>query len=236
MKPVTRPSFRHAAGGFTLLELLAAVAILAILSMLLFAAFNEASRAWMFAEGRVETSQQARAAFEMFNRELSGAILSTNPPLQKMKIIQGRSSGSDVWVSFLASPVDSRTNDPQRDVIVTYQRVASSNGLYSLCRTIDEQGYQGGVFRRLTADPVADVLVENVVDMVISNTEDGVTWRSGPWVGNTRNPLAVSLTITLIDSRAATRIAVAAGGAGRNDILRAASQTHHAKVFLPTHY
>jgi len=218
--------------------LLAAVAILAILSMLLFAAFNEASRAWMFAEGRVETSQQARAAFEMFNRELSGAILSTNrsTSFQNMKIIQGRSSGSDVWVSFLASPVDSRTNDPQRDVIVTYQRVASSNGLYSLCRTIDEQGYQGGVFRRLAADPVADVLVENVVNMVISNTEDGVTWRSGPWVGNTRNPLAVSLTITLIDSRAATRIAVAAGGAGRNDILRAASQTHHAKVFLPTHY
>ena len=62
--------------GFTLLELLASMAILAILMTLLFAAFSQASRGWMQAESRVETFTQARAALDYMSRELGQAIVN----------------------------------------------------------------------------------------------------------------------------------------------------------------
>ena len=69
-------TFRN--GGFTLLELLAAMAILAIMITLLFQAFGQASRAWLQAENRVETYSQARAALDYMSREISQAIVTSN--------------------------------------------------------------------------------------------------------------------------------------------------------------
>lgn len=81
----TYPSaFRHPpqaqAGGFTLIELLAAIAILLVMVGLLFAAFNQASRAWLQSENRVETFTQARAALDYMSRELTQAIVRSNVP------------------------------------------------------------------------------------------------------------------------------------------------------------
>ncbi|MGD0650813.1 MAG: hypothetical protein ABSA97_06700 [Verrucomicrobiia bacterium] len=85
--------------AFTLFELLASIGILAILSALLFAAFNQASKAWLQSESRVETFQQARAALDYISKELSQAIVTSN-------ITFLGSSGS---VAFVA-PVNDGTN------------------------------------------------------------------------------------------------------------------------------
>jgi len=66
--------------AFTLFELLASMGILAVLSALLFAAFNQATKAWVQGESRVETFTQARAALDFMTRELSQAITTTNIP------------------------------------------------------------------------------------------------------------------------------------------------------------
>lgn len=68
------------AGAFTLLELLASMAILALMMVMLFSAFNLASKAWLQGENRVETFQQARAALDFISKELSQAIVTTNVP------------------------------------------------------------------------------------------------------------------------------------------------------------
>ena len=73
-------STRSSHHGFSLVELLAAMAILAIMTTLLFAAFNQASRAWLQAENRVETFTEARAALDYMAKELSQAITTAQIP------------------------------------------------------------------------------------------------------------------------------------------------------------
>ncbi len=68
------------AGSFTLLELLASMAILVVLVGLLFAAFTQTNKAWLQGESRVETFVQARAALDFISKELSQALVTTNVP------------------------------------------------------------------------------------------------------------------------------------------------------------
>jgi prepilin-type N-terminal cleavage/methylation domain-containing protein len=64
--------------GFTLIEMIASVAILVGMSYLLFAAFNQTSKAWLQGESRVETFTAARAALDLMSRELAQAMVNTN--------------------------------------------------------------------------------------------------------------------------------------------------------------
>lgn len=97
-----KPGSLSSASGFTLIELLTSLAILAILSSLLFAAFSQASKAWLLGESRVETFTQARAALDFMSRELSQAIV--NPSVSFL--------GTNYAVAFVA-PV---ANGPGDDV------------------------------------------------------------------------------------------------------------------------
>ncbi|HUI08249.1 MAG TPA: prepilin-type N-terminal cleavage/methylation domain-containing protein [Verrucomicrobiae bacterium] len=64
--------------GFTLVELLASMAILGLIMVMLFSAFNQVNKAWLMGESRVETFTQARAALDFMTKELSQAIVTTN--------------------------------------------------------------------------------------------------------------------------------------------------------------
>lgn len=64
--------------AFTLVELLAAMAVLGLLMATVFGIFNQASRAWTLAENRTENFQNARMALDMISRELEGAIVASN--------------------------------------------------------------------------------------------------------------------------------------------------------------
>ena len=80
--PPGRPGFmrQRLSGAFTVLELITAMAILVLLVGLLSAAFNQASKAWTFAENRVETFTDARAALDFMAKELSQAITTAQIP------------------------------------------------------------------------------------------------------------------------------------------------------------
>ena len=69
---------RHSALGFTLVELLAAIAIMAILMVIIFSIYNQASKAWVLGEKRVETFQNVRLVLENLGRELETAIATSN--------------------------------------------------------------------------------------------------------------------------------------------------------------
>jgi prepilin-type N-terminal cleavage/methylation domain-containing protein len=72
------PSRTKQRNGFTLIELLASIAILVLLTTIVFAIFNQASRAWLLGEARTETFAAARLAMEMIATELEGAIVTNN--------------------------------------------------------------------------------------------------------------------------------------------------------------
>lgn len=65
-------------GGFTIIEMLAALIVFGVLMFALFTAYNHANRAWLLGERRVETFQDARLALETMSRELETAIATSN--------------------------------------------------------------------------------------------------------------------------------------------------------------
>jgi len=65
-----------AAGGFTLVEMMASITVFAILVGFLAYIVNGVQKAWIQGDQRVEIFQSARAALELFSRELSGAVVS----------------------------------------------------------------------------------------------------------------------------------------------------------------
>jgi prepilin-type N-terminal cleavage/methylation domain-containing protein len=65
---------RRTVRGFTLLELLASVALLAILGALLFEVFSQSSKVVKIGNARIEIYQYVRALFESMERELQGAF------------------------------------------------------------------------------------------------------------------------------------------------------------------
>ena len=64
--------------AFTLIELLASMAILGLIMVMLFSAFDQINKAWLQGESRVETFTQARAALDFITKELAQAIATTN--------------------------------------------------------------------------------------------------------------------------------------------------------------
>jgi prepilin-type N-terminal cleavage/methylation domain-containing protein len=217
----TRATFTGSnCGGFTLLELLAAVAILAIISTLLFGAFSQSSKAWLQAEARVETHQQIRAVLDMFSRELSQAIVSANFP--KMSI----TGGSD-WISFVAPVGDINANTELLGV--KYGSVA--NGMtFVLCRNTG--AFTGGAQApSISLDPTQHALAENLITVSFFNTINGTTWTAGAVPSAGRNPRAIKLILTAIDSRAAARLA--AGGDAQT--ILSATNRFSTEVYLPSH-
>lgn len=64
-------------GGFTIVELLVSVGLLATLMLVLSAVTESASRAWREGTNRTDTFQSARTALELMARELSPAVVDT---------------------------------------------------------------------------------------------------------------------------------------------------------------
>ena len=99
----TRPPTMNRA--FTLVELLAAMVVLALLMVMIFAIFNQASKAWLLAENRTETFQSARLALDLMSRDLESAIATQHvnntaigggsvPGIAAMPLITFEDSGS----------------------------------------------------------------------------------------------------------------------------------------------
>jgi uncharacterized protein (TIGR02599 family) len=63
--------------GFTLLEILAAVTLLAMILVMTGSIISSSSRAWRQANAKIETFQEARAAFDVMTGRLSRATLNT---------------------------------------------------------------------------------------------------------------------------------------------------------------
>jgi len=66
--------------SFTLIELMASMAILGLIMVLLFSVFDQVNKAWLGGENRVETFTQARAILDLMSRELSQAVATTKVP------------------------------------------------------------------------------------------------------------------------------------------------------------
>jgi prepilin-type N-terminal cleavage/methylation domain-containing protein len=229
--------------GFTLLELLAAMAILALMVAMLFSAFNQASRAWLQAENRVETFTQARAALDLMSREISQAIVTSNISFL----------GSATSVAFIA-PV---STDPT-DIVDLEEVVYRLNGGY-LERLVTpfSAGNVWDFYAQPQNWPATTSSTVTVADNIVSLTftyqnTNGVLeafWNStqlpSVWSANknftsasfpagmtNRTPAGVQIEIDAIDSRTAARL-LGVSAAVSNNIITPAVKAFFTFVAIP---
>jgi prepilin-type N-terminal cleavage/methylation domain-containing protein len=213
-------SSRNTEPGFTLLELLASMAVLSVMIVMLFAAFSQASRAWLQAENRVETFTQGRVALDLMARELSQAIATTNISFL----------GSATSVAFIA-PISTSAGDVDLEEVV-YQWTGGT-----LVRQVTPASAGAALWDFYTNPknwpattapgvpvPVADNVVSLSLSYVNTNGTTELFWNSTAlpglaWSGipssasavaqgamTNRPPAGVLIAIDTIDSRAAARL------------------------------
>ncbi len=86
----------HLKGGFTLLEILVATGVLAVMVTILFSLFAEGSNAWRMGEKVADVNQGVRTAMSLITQEAAMAVVDTtsNAALRSLAVvIQKRSSG-----------------------------------------------------------------------------------------------------------------------------------------------
>ena len=213
---------RNTEGGFTLLELLTDISILAVMVVMLFAAFSQASRAWLVAENRVETFTQARSALDLLTRELSQAITTSNISFL----------GSTTNVAFVA-PISTSAADLVDLEEVVYQWTGTNlvRHATSFSAGAAWDFYFNPQTWPTTASapfPVADNVVSLDLRYVYPNGAHERFWNStalagfawsgippssaaGAFVGATgamtnRAPAGVEITLGTIDTHAMTRL------------------------------
>ena len=102
--------------GFTLVELMAAMAILVVIMLMLFSFLASAQRAWAFTETNTRIYENARILFEVVGRDLQSAVASAESG-QEIPFYVSNSFDPDVWsdkhictfVSAVGEPADATT-------------------------------------------------------------------------------------------------------------------------------
>jgi prepilin-type N-terminal cleavage/methylation domain-containing protein len=79
--------------GFTLMELMLSIALLALIMIILFGSFHAVAASKMHAETRLESDQEARTLMWMMSRELRGAVFTPLIPSHVLLVGQAQKQG-----------------------------------------------------------------------------------------------------------------------------------------------
>lgn len=132
---------RAAAAGFTLLELMLALALLAILMVILFGAVHAVAQSKLAAEKRLQSDEEARNLMWLLARELRGAVYTPVVPSHVLLIGNAVRRGGGAMDSITFSTFDTlhrRALDGfSAEEVVSYSSVPNPNhpGWYELVRS-----------------------------------------------------------------------------------------------------
>jgi len=94
------------ARGFTLIEVMLAVAILALVMVMLAGSFHAVATSKVHAEGRLDVDQQARVILTQMANEIRGAVQTPGPTSRVLLLGQGRMQGGVALDSITVSTLD----------------------------------------------------------------------------------------------------------------------------------
>lgn len=171
--------------GFTLLELLIAMAILTIIVTATFTIFKGAQVAWLKGEARTEIFQGARAVLEVMSREIRSSIVTSNDRL----MFKGISSS----LFFVAPSISDEQSDLREIGYWLRQKE------HTLMRHIDlNPDY---TFDTADAD---DELAFGILDLGFQYFDGEVwqdSWDSTAMGLQSKLPKAVKIVLTVSDQR-----------------------------------
>jgi general secretion pathway protein J len=192
----------------TLLEVVVAVAVMAMISLLLYGAFDALSRGKRGEAARADRSRQGREAMSRITREMTSAYLSLHNPLQpslftRRTVFVGEHTGSEGdRVDFASFSHRRLTQDvpesDQAEIGYFVSRDPSVTGKVDLVRReqtpLDMEPRQGGVTNVLAEDIESFEL--KYLDPLTGQWID--TWDSTNQTGQlNRLPLQVKVTLVL---------------------------------------
>ena len=210
---------RTARAGFTLLEVLVAMALMSMLAATLYASLHVAFRARNSVERVGEQSRAGQLALDMVRRDLS----QTLPP---KGILAGAFTGTDIQedngtdidsVTFYAAGNTPPADTPESDVcMVTIGLGEDDEGKRALTRNITTN-----LLASETPEPKTEVLCRNVKGLNLRYF-DGTDWQDA-WDSTQYSdsaPLAIEVTLTLKpDAEAAALAASAPAGMDEGTVL-----------------
>ena len=238
---------RAFAGGFTLIEMLVSMVVLAVLVLAMMTLVDNATDLWRDNEDRTDACREARAALLIMARDLENAVAGTNVNFVRFNLESGAAGtnhGSNVF--FLASlPMSAQETGSRSDVCEVGYFLALDRTAASTNRTLNLYRYfrsSNHTFSNLTTSSLftnvttgvtgEEVLARNVVGMKITP----VSANAGTWTAFTPTaaaplPEVVEITLLAIGQDVAKRIEESDGWSDTNSLLmRQAIQTFTSRI------
>jgi len=210
--------------AFTLLELMVAVSLLAILVVMLMSMVDNATKLWRVNENRVESYREARAALNLIASDLKSIYASTNENL-----FQTNASGAFEAVAgsgqlfFIAAlPVSAQDPASRSDLcevgyFLRYGKsslASAKESSFSLYRYFRESNQtftnlvnNAGFFTHSTTN--VELLARNIPAFKVNYYSISTNGTVSPWTAGSSNalPSFVELQITAFNNQAAKRFA-----------------------------
>jgi len=201
MKTRRQDRFR-AKPGFTLLELMLAIAILALVLIMIMGSFNAVIHSKVHGEARLTADRQGRAILWELSNEIRGAVQTPNPVSNVLLIGSGQMHGGApadaITVSTLAAGHRRAITGLDAEQIVSYSVTPNSNvrGWYVLSRSQSSALLLG----TSSFAPPATELADNLVSLHIKYFNGSTwleSWDSTALPPPAQLPLAVSIDLVL---------------------------------------
>ena len=209
--------------AFTLLELLVAMSVLAVLVVMLMGMVDSATKLWRANENRVESYREARAALNLMVSDLKAIFPSTNAVyFSTNAAAEFEASDEDGKIFFLAAlPITAQDSDSKSDLCevgyyLKYGRSSLSSAkqeTYSLYRYFKESNKTftnlvnpSGLFTHTTTN--VELLARNIPSFKLNYYRVAADGVISPWVsgGAQARPDFVEIQITALNNEVAKRL------------------------------
>jgi general secretion pathway protein J len=199
------------ARGFTLLEVLVAVAIFAIVGVLAMGGYNELVKQSAIVESNASRTREIQSAMHRMAQDF--AMLEPRPVREPLGDTVEPALRSDTRTENLVDLTRSGWTNPAGMTRSTLQRVT-----YRLQDNELQRAYWNALDRTLTAEPTGAVLLKKVRTVSFRFMDQNQSWHdqwpplgySGPDAGRVR-PIAAEITVELEDWGKLVRLVEVAG-------------------------
>ncbi len=195
--------------GFTLLEMIIALTLVAMMAVSLWGVFRISVRSWQDGTGSIDSNQRYRTVLDLVKKQLASIYGLTSPPdLQTGGAVYPLFAGGETSLQCISLNSLRFQSNPGL-AMVSYDVIRDERGGYALVereeRFLGLEPEQEAFFR--SSEPQATVIFENLVSFMFEYFDPGTSERPAQWLRewNARElgrlPSAVSMTMIAMDPR-----------------------------------